>query len=137
MKYRKHLSFLLIILLVFSLTSQAVSAYVMSCRDTATCCCTGMAASMNMTGPMSGGMEQNCCTTAPSDPCDIETVPNAAAEPFLSGFGHGSGNDDVTAGLTAFIIDSGDNTLHMARQAEHFADRGGPPIYLQIQSFLC
>ena len=137
MTIRKHLSLLLVILLIITMTGQAASAYILSCQGTVSCCCISPASDMDMSDTMPGGMDQNCCTTTPSDPCDIETTPHAAAEPFLSGFANGSVEGDMTAGLTGFIIDPGDDALHMARQAENFVDRSGPPIYLQIQSFLC
>jgi len=130
---RKHLSLLLVILLVFTMTSQAASAYVMACRGTATCCCVTAASSMDMTG----GMDQNCCATIPSEPCDIETTSHAAVKPFLSGFVTGSVDGDMVAGMITTINDPGDVAFNMARHAEYFTDRGGPPIYLQIQTILC
>lgn len=137
MTIRKHLSLLLVILLVFTMTSQAALAYGMSCQGTSACCCVTPAAPMDMTGAMPGGMDQNCCATTPSDPCDIETTSHAAAKPFLSGFVTGSLNADMVAGMITIIIDSGDAPFNVARHAENFTDRSGPPIYLQIQTFLC
>lgn len=137
MTIRKQISSLLAILLVIAMTDQAASASVMSCRGTATCCCTNPASPMDMSGAMPAGMDRNCCTTTPSAPCDIETTSHAAAEPFLSGFVTGSVASYMAAGLTAGIVAPGDVALNMARRAEDFLDRGGPPIYLQTQTFLC
>lgn len=134
---RKHLSLLLAILLVVTMTSQAAAAYVMSCQGTASCCCLAPKSDMGMNGAMPGGMDQNCCDPTPSDPCEIETNSHAAVEPFLSGFVTGSVDNHTTAGMTAPIVDPDEATLKMARLPENYTDRDGPPIYLQTQHFLC
>jgi hypothetical protein len=136
-KIHKHPSLLLAILLVFTTTSQAAATYVMSCQGTASCCCIVPQSDMDMNDAMPGGMDSNCCTTSPSDPCDLETASRAAAEPFLSGFVTGSVDRHMATGLTAPIVDAGDIALNLARHPENFTDRDGPPIYLQTQHFLC
>ena len=137
MTIRKHLSLLLIILLVITMTGQAASAFIMSCQGTASCCCIAPTADMAMNGTMPAGLNQDCCDTTPSQPCDIETATQAVAAPFLSGFVTGSVDSYMAAGMIAIITDPGDAALHMARRSAHFSDRGGPPIYLQTQTFLC
>jgi hypothetical protein len=134
---RKHLSLLLIILLVITMTGQAASAYIMSCQGTASCCCIAPTADMGMNGAMPGGVNQGCCDTTSAQPCDIETATQAVAVPFLSGFVTGSVDSYMAAGITAIISDPDDVALHMARRSANFSDRGGPPIYLQTQTFLC
>jgi len=133
----KHLSLLLAILLVFTMTSQAAAAYVMSCQGTASCCCIAPQPDMEMNHAMPSGMDSNCCPPASPEPCDIETTSRAAAEPFLSGFVTGSVDRHMATGLTAPIVDPGVTTLNWARHSENFTDRGGPPLYLQTQRFLC
>lgn len=137
MAIRKHLSLLLVILLVISMTSQAASAYVMSCQGTTSCCCMAPTPGMNMNGVMPGGMGQDCCETTPSQPCDIETTPQTAALPFLPCFVTGSVDSYMAAGMIATIVDPAVVSPYRTRQAEDFANRGGPPIYLQTQTFLC
>lgn len=137
MTIRKHLSLLLIILLVITMTGQAASAYIMSCQGTASCCCMTPTANMGLNGAIPDGLNQDCCEPTPSQPCDIETVAHAVAVPFLSGFVTGSADSYMAAGMIAIIIDPGDVALHMARRSENFSDRDGPPIYLQTQTFLC
>jgi hypothetical protein len=136
-KNYKHLSLLLVILLVFTTTSQAAAAYVMSCQGTASCCCIAPQPDMEMDGAMPGGMDSNCCPPTSPEPCDIETNSHAATEPFLSGFVNGSVDRHMATGLTALIVDPGAVALNLSRHSENFTDRDGPPIYLQIQHFLC
>lgn len=137
MKTHKLPSLLLVILLVFTTTSQAAAAYGMSCQGTASCCCVVPQTDMDMNDAMPGGMDPNCCTTGPSDPCDFETASRAVAEPFLSGFVNGSVDRHMTVGLTARVVDPEGVALNWARHSENFTDRDGPPIYLQTQHFLC
>lgn len=134
---RKHLSLLLAILLVLTMTSQAAAAYVMACQGTASCCCIAPNPDVDMTRALSGGMDQNCCTTTPSEPCDLETTSQAGTVPFLPGFVTGSVDSHMAVGLTAPIVDPADVALNLARLPENFTDRSGPPIYLQTQRFLC
>ena len=137
MKTHKLPSLLLGILLVFTTTSQAAAAYGMSCQGTASCCCVVPQTDMDMNVAMPGGMDPNCCTSGPSDPSDFETASRAVAEPFLSGFVNGGVDRHMATGLTAPITDPGDVALNIAWHSENFADRDGPPIYLQTQHFLC
>ena len=137
MTIRKHLSLLLIILLVITMTGQAACAYIMSCQGTASCCCITPTADMGLSGAMPSGVNQGCCDTTPSQPCDIETTTQDVTAPFLSGFVTGSVDSYMAAGMIAIIIDPGDVALHMARRSANFSDRGGPPIYLQTQTILC
>jgi len=134
---RKQLSLPLIILLVITITGQAASAYIMSCQGTAACCCMAPTADMGMNGTQPGGVNQGCCDTTPAQPCDIETAPQAVAVPFLSGFVTGSVDRYMAAGTIAIVIGPDDVALHWARRSADFSDRGGPPIYLQTQTFLC
>jgi hypothetical protein len=134
---RKTSSLLLAIMLVVTMAGQAAAGYIMSCQGTTACCCMAPMAGMGMNGAMPGGMNQNCCTTPSSEPCDIETNSRAAEKPFLSGFVTSSVEHHMTAGLTAPIVDPGDVAFNMAHRTEHYTDRGSPPIYLQIQTFLC
>jgi hypothetical protein len=136
-KNHKLPSLLLVILLVFTTTSQAAAAYVMSCQGTASCCCIVPQPDMEMNDAMPGEMDQNCCTTGPSDSCDFETASHAAAEPFLSSFVNGSVDRHMAMGLTARVVDPEGVALNLARHSENFTDRDGPPIYLQTQHFLC
>jgi hypothetical protein len=136
-KNHKHLSLLLVILLVFTTTSQAAAAYVMSCQGTVSCCCIVPQPDMEMNDAMPGEMDQNCCTTGPSDPCDFETASHDGAELFLSGFAAPGADRHMATGLTAPIVDTGDVALNSARHSEILTDRDGPPIYLQTQHFLC
>jgi hypothetical protein len=134
---RKHLSLLLTVLLVGSVTSQAAAAYVMACQGTASCCCNAPTSDMDMNGVMPGGMDQNCCNATTSEPCDIETTTRAGSVPFLSVPVTGSVDSLMAVGLTATIVDPVDDALNLARHSENFTDRDGPPIYLQTQHFLC
>lgn len=134
---RKHLSLLLVILLVVTMTGQAAAAYIMSCQGTASCCCIAPNPDVGMAGAMPGGMDQNCCTTTPSEPCDLETTSQAGVAPFLSGFVTGSVDSHMAIGLTAPIVDPGADALKTTRHSKIFSDRDGPPIYLQTQHFLC
>lgn len=90
-----------------------------------------------MNGVMPGGMGQDCCDTRPSQPCDIETTSPAVAIPFLPSFTTSSVDSYMVAGMIATIVDPAVVTPYRTRQAEDFANRGGPPIYLQTQTFLC
>jgi hypothetical protein len=92
---------------------------------------------MEMNDAMPGEMDQNCCTTGPSDPCDFETASHDGAELFLSGFAAPGADRHMATGLTAPIVDTGDVALNSARHSEILTDRDGPPIYLQTQHFLC
>ena len=134
---RKHLTLLLTIMLVVTMTGQSASAYILSCQGTASCCCIVPQPGMDMNDVMPGGMDPNCCTTGSSDPCDFETASHAAAEPFLSGFVNGSVDCHLAVGLTARVVDPEGVALNLARHSENFTDRDGPPIYLQTQHFLC
>jgi hypothetical protein len=134
---RKHLSLLLAILLVVTVTSQAAAAYVMTCQGTASCCCNAPTPEMGMNGVMPGGMDQNCCDTTTPEPCDIETAARAGTVPFLSVSVTGSVDSVMAVGLTATIVDPADDALNLVRHSENFTGRDGPPIYLHTQHFLC
>ena len=134
---RKHLTLLLTIVLVVTMTGQSASAYILSCQGTASCCCIASQADLEMNGAMTGKMDRDCCTAGPSDPCDIEATSHAGAVPFLSGFVTPSVDRHLATGLTAPIIDPGDVAVNLIRHSEHFTDRDGPPVYLQTQHFLC
>ena len=134
-KNRKHLSILLAILLVVTLTGQAALAFSMPCRGTSSCCCS--TSNMDMTTAMPGGMDRNCCETAPEKPCDIQTTSPVSAEPYLSSASTGNGEAESVFQLTAMTIDPAHAGLIMASLFREFPDRGSPPVYLQNQSFLC
>ena len=135
MKNRKHLSILLAILLVVTMTSQAALAFSMPCRGTSSCCCTS--ATMDMTEAMPGGMDQSCCETAPEKSCDIQTTTPVSAEPYLSSSSTGHGDAEQVFPSTVVTIDPAHAGLIMSNLFRDFSDRGSPPVYLQNQSFLC
>jgi hypothetical protein len=140
-KLRKHFSWLLVVLLVAALTGQAATAFTMPCRGTASCCCATPATDMNMTGPTPAGMEREtrhgCCETKPSQPCDIERGAQPAALPFLTTAYIDRADLHPLAGIPAIIVEAADVPHQTAFDHLDRPDRGHPPLYIAIQTFLC
>jgi len=138
---RKRIHWLVIALLILTVTGQAAAAFVMPCRGTAACCCSPSAVSKDTTGSMTPGLAHEtrtaCCETSPAPPCDI--APNtqpAHVTHFVCptvGRAHGyalAGSATVPTVPTGIV-------LHASLDGPASTGRGDPPLYLVIQTFLC
>ena len=134
-RIRKHLSVLLAVFLVLSMTGQAVFANSMPCRGTSACCCT--TPTMDMTAAIPDDMDQNCCETTPAQTCDIGTTSPVSSKPFLAGWAHGVGDTEMAVASSARAFAITDTGLDRYRPGDTGTDHGGPPLYLQHASFLC
>ena len=130
MTIRKHMP-LLALLLVIVMTAQA-AALSLSCQGTASCCCSGGPAGMDMTAGMTAG----CCEDGASQSCGLENAP-AADAPYRSV----PVTDSVEAYAAVLLrVVAADRDAAVKRSALRAADRpgpGGPPLFLRFQTFLC
>lgn len=123
-------------MLIISLTGQAAAAFRMACEGTASCCCRTADAMPNPgsdMAPMAGG----CCDVPRPQPCDLAGPVSTPATPFLPT--ESSIDPDIAGKLISTIslaspaID-GDTAACRSIGSPH---RGGTPIYLLTQTFLC
>jgi hypothetical protein len=128
---RKRVPWLMVVLLILSLTGQAAAAFVMPCRGTTSCCCQPMAAGMtHETRP-------SCCETPPSQPCDIASDAHPTRVPFLTTVSVDRVGGYAPAGLAAPLTVSTSIISSFRYDDRHTSGRGDPPVYLLIQTILC
>ncbi len=138
---RKRIPWLMVVLLILSLTGQAAAAFVMPCRGTTSCCCQPMASGMDRAGPMTAGMTHetrpSCCEATPSQPCDIASDAQPARVPFLTTVSVDRVGGYAPAGLAAPLTVSTSMVSSSRYDDLPSSGRGDPPVYLLIQTILC
>lgn len=136
MHHRPRIALILALLLVASLTGQALAAYRMPCADTPNCCCRAM----SPTPVDAHGMAQapgNCCDPVPAQPCDWNTLPsgvNALPGAVISS----ADLRPLTTALTV-SVETVSPPLTLVLEPADAAPLipSGPPIYLRNQNLLC
>jgi hypothetical protein len=138
---RKHIPWLVIALLILTVTGQAAAAFVMPCRGTAACCCPPSAVSTDTTGPMTPGMTHEtrtaCCETSPAQPCDIAPNTQPAHVTHFVCPSASRANGHALAGSAAVPAAPTGIAWHAYHGGPASTGRGDPPLYLVIQTFLC
>ena len=136
MKRNPTICLLIAGLLIFSLTGQAAAAFRMACEGTSACCCERMAVMADMAADRAP-MGKGCCATPKPQPCDLAGPLSSPAAPFLPT--EINSERDIVPSLAGAVATSdpfvdGSASHAVPVKPPSLAD---PPIYLQIQSFLC
>ena len=136
MRRNPAICLLIAVLMVVSLTGQAAAAFRMACEGTSACCCKRMMAMADMSADRAP-MDEGCCATPIPQPCDLSGPAPSSAAPFLPT--EVSSERDIASvpagnlATSAPGIDGG-ASQGVPKRPPFLAD---PPIYLQLQSFLC